>query len=82
MELLCTAFQQGPFGPELAGEGKYCAAVAVNGFVYGIPYNASRVLEINSATGEVRHIGPELEGEDKYITAVAVDGPSWLGAIP
>mmetsp|Transcript_30396 Transcript_30396/g.45838 ORF Transcript_30396/g.45838 Transcript_30396/m.45838 type:complete len:386 (-) Transcript_30396:11-1168(-) len=40
--------------------------LALDGCIYGIPCNATKVLKVNPLTGEVSTFGPELAGQQKW----------------
>ena len=48
-------------GEELDGGDKYNGTVAAaNGYLYGIPYGARRVIKFNPVEKSITHIGPDF----------------------
>jgi len=59
-------------------EGKWSAFVnGQNGFLYGIPYNATKVIEFNPENKSFKEIGPDLGvGGEKYWNGIMADNGS------
>ena len=54
-------------GEELQGDDKYWGTVAgMNGFIYGIPFYARRVVKFNTLDKSITHIGPDFDTNEWY----------------
>ena len=61
-------------GEELEGEGYYGGAVASNnGYIYGIPCSARRVIKFNPLDKSMTHIGPDLGSGYKWTRCAMTD---------
>ena len=49
---------------------------AGNGCLYGIPYNARRIIQFNEETQEIKEIGPDLGVKYKYWRDIRADNGS------
>ena len=54
------------FGPRIEGDSKwYDSVLGADGCIYGIPYNARRVVKFNPVDESMEEIEPDL-GTEKY----------------
>ena len=67
-------------GEELEGDSKWIAPLAApNGFVYGIPAHARRVVKFNPVDKSFTHVGPDFGDEEwKWGTGAMNDSGIYL----